>query len=172
MQTSTAVRQFCKGYFATSARSHNTQKAYTCDLSQFAQFVRPRTRIQSITASRVESWSHQLQVEGYASASIKRKLATLRIFFLYWVRMKKLSASPMSLLRINFGPTLQLPKCLTAAEMQALLGAARARVTGHGSESTGRLDRAFVAPNDDFAMRQLRKLRDLPARFRECLEPP
>lgn len=125
MQMRTAVRLFCEGYFSTNGRSPLTKKAYACDLDQFAQFVKPRTSITSVTASRVEKWSRKLMADGYSPSSIKRKLASLRVFFYYWLRRGRLTTSPMWQLRIGLGRTVQLPRCLTEGEMRLLLRAAR-----------------------------------------------
>lgn len=145
MQVEPAVEQFCRGYFATSARSHHTQRAYAYDLSQFTEFIRPDTRIDSIAASDIESWSTRLREQGYATASMKRKLATLQVFFRYWIRRRHLSTSPMSQVRINFGSTRQLPRYLTRPEVSSLLEVAHDRVNQARLGHDGRIDRGFIA---------------------------
>ncbi len=143
MQIRTAVREFCHGYFATSTRSELTRRAYASDLAQFTSFVRPRTRLRSLSAASIERWGTHLQGSSYSPASIRRKLATLRVFFSYWVRKGVLAASPTWQLRMRFGPTLRLPRCLTESEISSLLRTAR------GSEPlikhSARVDRSFLS---------------------------
>lgn len=145
MEVGTAVEQFCRGYFATSARSEHTQRAYVNDLAQFANFIRPQTCIDRIAADDIENWASKLREEGYAAASMKRKLATLRVFFRYWIRRTHLSSSPMSELRINFGPTQKLPKFLKQAEMTSLLSVAQELVRKTKIQHDGQINDGFIA---------------------------
>lgn len=145
MEVSTAVEQFCKGYFATSARSQHTQRAYASDLAQFTEYIHPQTCIDQIAADDIENWASRLREEGYAAASMRRKLATLRVFFRYWIRRARLSTSPMSELRINFGPTQKLPRFLKQTEMSSLLRTAQELVSKTELRHDGRIDHGFIA---------------------------
>ena len=145
MQTGEAAKQFKKGYFATCGRSALTRKAYACDLHQFVQHVGATTPLGAIDADQVEGWCHQLKLAGYASASIKRKIASVRIFFCYWVRRGELEASPLWQLRIRLGPTIQLPRHLAESEATSLLVAARDSVEEVGRYPKRSTDRLFIS---------------------------
>lgn len=128
MLLKTAVEKFCVGYFATNDRSDRTRRAYSIDLKQFLAFSGARVRLTTVAAATVESWIASLRSAGYAPASIRRKAASLRVFFLYWCRRGTLSTSPMWHLRLSLAGPRLLPKCLTASEMGSLLAAAQAAV--------------------------------------------
>ena len=129
MQLRTAVRHFRMGYFATRQRSEKTKKAYGLDLEQFMEFAKPRTHLTSIDPDLIERWAQHLQAEGYAPASLRRKLASLRVFFLYWVRKRQLESSPMWQIRLCFSRSQDLPRCLSKAEVRSLLRVAQRRAS-------------------------------------------
>ncbi len=143
MLLKTAVRNFCAGYFATCQRSEKTKQAYTADLLQFTNFARPRTRLTSIGSEVVERWAQSLQSEGYAPASMRRKMASLRVFFLYWVRKKRLESSPMWQLRLSFAAGSDLPKCLTEREVKLLFRCAHRLATTRPADEIDRIDGAY-----------------------------
>ena len=117
----TAVRRFMGGYFATCERSEKTKKAYHCDLQQFAGFAGRRRRLRSIDPETVERWIANLRAEGYAPASMRRKAATLRVFFGYWVRREEIARSPLWGVRLSLGTPVRLPRCLREQEARLLL---------------------------------------------------
>ena len=127
MRLATAIRRFHEGYFSTCERSGKTRAAYQTDLRQFGEFGGRSRSLESLDAESIERWSGALANDGYAPASIRRKMATLRVFFLFWVRRGLLAESPFWKVRLSLGTTRQLPRCLTEAEIRALLRCARRR---------------------------------------------
>lgn len=119
-----AVAQFVAGYFATHERSPKTVAAYTLDLRQFHAFLPPRATLRSLKPEHIEEWSARLKEEGYATASIRRKLASLRSFLSYWVRKRVIPYSPMSGIRIELAASRTLPNFLNLEEIAAILDAA------------------------------------------------
>lgn len=145
MQAKTAIERFTSGYFATSGRSQHTKRAYLGDLHQFANFINPCRCIRSISAIDIENWSCHLKNRGYAPASMKRKLASLRIFFSYWIRRGKLRESPLAQVRIAYGPTNKLPRYLTREEISSLFQVAIDQERSVRRSSSRRTDRSFLA---------------------------
>ncbi len=86
MQLKQAIEFFLTGYFSTCQRSEKTVQAYTIDLEQFRSGAGQRSRLEQITPEKLERWAVELRQAGYASTSIRRKFATLKVFFSYWVR--------------------------------------------------------------------------------------
>jgi site-specific recombinase XerD len=118
------MAQFLAGYFATHERSPKTFTAYALDLRQFRSFLPRRASLRSLKSEQIEEWSARLKEDGYATASIRRKLASVRSFFAYWVRKRVIPYSPMSGIKIELAASRTLPNFLTLDEVAAILGAA------------------------------------------------
>jgi site-specific recombinase XerD len=119
-----AMAQFLAGYFATHERSPKTFTAYALDLRQFRSFLPRRASLRSLRSEQIEEWSARLKEDGYATASIRRKLASVRSFFAYWVRKRVIPYSPMSGIKIELTASRTLPNFLTLDEVAAILTAA------------------------------------------------
>jgi len=120
-----AMAQFVTGYFSTHERSPKTVTAYTLDLRQFRAFLPKRATLRSLRPEHIEEWSARLKEDGYATASIRRKLASVRSFFAYWVRKRVIPFSPMSGIRIELAASRVLPTFMTLEEITAILQAAQ-----------------------------------------------
>jgi len=120
-----AVDQFLEGYFSTCQRSDKTIQAYKLDLDQFSTFQGARQDLQGITPEHLEEWAEELKEAKYASTSIRRKFASLKVFFNYWVRKRLLDRSPAWNLRLDLAPQRVLTKALTQSEMEKILRQAR-----------------------------------------------
>lgn len=116
-----AVDQFLEGYFATCQRSDKTVRAYTLDLDQFCTYRGGRQDLKALTPEHLEEWAEELKEAKYASASIRRKFATLKVFLNYCVRKRLLDRSPAWNLRLDLAPQRVLTKALTQSEMDKIL---------------------------------------------------
>jgi len=142
MRLSEAVAEFHRGYFSTHRRSPRTQKAYAIDLEQFLVWLGDDRCLAAVTPDDLERWAAELKRREYASSSIRRKFATLRVFLSYWVRKGVLERSPLWMIRLDLAPQRTLTRILTVDEMRRLLEAAHRQV----SEKDG--SRADVRPSD------------------------
>jgi integrase/recombinase XerD len=124
MQLEEACAEFLKGYFSTHDRRHRTIAAYTSDLGQFQSFISEDFELLSLSSSIVEQWAEHLRQEEYSPASMRRKIAALKIFCSYWVRKGVMPESPFWRVKLSFGRIEQLPRSLTKKEMRALLAQA------------------------------------------------
>jgi integrase/recombinase XerC len=116
-----AVNTFQAGYFSTCTRSQKTECAYRIDLAQFGAYIGPGAEIEAISPERMEAWANQMRSEGYASVSIRRKFATARVFFTYWVRRGILEKSPLWRIRLDLGRGQVLPRSLTPPDAKLLI---------------------------------------------------
>jgi site-specific recombinase XerD len=121
MTTTQAVEKFLVGYFGISTRTIKTQSAYSFDLIQFRDFVGHETELCSIRPETLEAWATHLKNRPYAVASIRRKFASVRLFFSYWVRREAISSSPMWRLRLSLGKEKALPRSLSPADSRLLI---------------------------------------------------
>ncbi|HZU28988.1 MAG TPA: site-specific integrase [Bryobacteraceae bacterium] len=81
MQLAEAVESFLSGYFATCRRSAKTKSAYSIDLAQFKAQIGSSAALECIEPPSLESWAGALTGDGYTPASVRRKFATLKVFF-------------------------------------------------------------------------------------------
>lgn len=127
MELAAAVDHFLHGYFSTCQRSPKTQAAYQIDLAQLQEHLGRRELLAAISDEYLENWASELIRRKYAPASIRRKFATLRTFFGYWVRKRVLSQSPLWRIRLELERENRLPRSLTAGDAQRLLDRAWAK---------------------------------------------
>jgi site-specific recombinase XerD len=69
----------------------------------------------------MERWAADLQAQKHGSVSIRRKLATARVFFGYWVRRKVIERSPLWKLRLDLGRERLVPRNLVSADAKRLI---------------------------------------------------
>lgn len=140
-----AIELFIDGYFATCQRSQKTISAYRGDLEQFRQLRPQREVLGAVTPEALEGLAQHFKQAGLAPASIRRKLAVIRIFFNYWTRKRVLDRSPLWLLRFDVGKVTPLTRTLTRDEARKLLQQARGRVGELPRRPRGCLDSQFLA---------------------------
>jgi site-specific recombinase XerD len=125
MRLKQANQEFLSGYFSTHQRGEKTRAAYATDLAQFTEFTGKSRELQSLDGTAIERWAAYLRQQGYAPASMRRKIVVLKVFCSYWVRKGTLAESPFWRVKLSFGRIEQLPRTLTEAEARALLLQAR-----------------------------------------------
>lgn len=148
MQIDHAVEQFLAGYFSTSLRSPKTKVAYSTDLAQFTSHFGAGEAVELIKVEPLERWATELAARGYAPVSVRRKFATIRVFFAYWVRRGTMESSPLWQIRLDLGRERRLPRSLTAADAKSLVKQAWAGVSPLQSEITIPSDQRFLARRD------------------------
>lgn len=108
-------------YLANEKRfSKHTISAYRTDLSQFERYTREEFEIsdpEEITASIVRSWVVFLMEEELDEKSINRKLSSLKSYFKFLLKNKKVSQNPVSQVQ---GPKVKkkLPTFLSEEKMK------------------------------------------------------
>jgi integrase/recombinase XerD len=104
--------------------SVHTVENYRRDLMHLCEWLEPLgvTSWQDITRTTVRRWIAWMHGEGYAPASIARKLSALRSLFRYLVREKVVATSPMLLVPAPKGRQT-LPTVMTVEEIERLIEA-------------------------------------------------
>jgi integrase/recombinase XerD len=151
MKLKQAKAEFLTGYFSTNRRTEKTRTAYESDLGQFEMFAGPDHAIESLSGTVIEEWAAHLRNQNYAPASMRRKMAALKVFCAYWVRREIMSQSPFWRVKLSFGRIEQLPRTLTVSETRALLAEARKDYVAatssldaaHPGDCNGRPKRAY-----------------------------
>lgn len=78
--------------------SHHTCLAYENDLLQCSMFCLHTYELEeweSVRAMHIRSWVVAMMGEGTTATSVNRKLSSLRTFFTWMMRKKRLTANPM-----------------------------------------------------------------------------
>jgi integrase/recombinase XerD len=137
MDLKQAGQDFLSGYFSTHDRSIKTKTAYTTDLKQFQHFSGENLDLQLLSGTLIERWAAHLRQQAYLPASLRRKIAAVKVFCSYWVRKGELKESPFWRVKLSIGRIQQLPKSLSEGEMRALLSQVRQYCVPRPSYSKG-----------------------------------
>ncbi len=111
-----------------TSSSDNTKQAYVSDVAQFAEWVAERdiTKPADVTRAAMKQYMAHLTGEGLAKRTIARKLAALRRYFGWFVKVtlaanpRKKIANPTTGVRSPNGDG-RLPRILGADQLDALL---------------------------------------------------
>ena len=140
------VEQFLEHLDAERNFSPHTIRSYGGDLVQFCRFLSDPAnqgadppgdsageadnstpsretlteRIIAVSPLEIRSYLAAMRSRDYSKASIARKLATLRSFYKFLVRMERIESSPVSVVRTP-RQNKRLPKCLDIQQVSALL---------------------------------------------------
>lgn len=121
LSVSEAVRIFCEVWLRLSNRSQKTVAAYTTDLAQFVRTLPANMELREVARRDVERWLIALQTDEYESASIRRKLASLRAFLRHWVDRGSLAESPLDRFVLRLRESRRLTRVVADGDLQSLL---------------------------------------------------
>jgi site-specific recombinase XerD len=144
VKVSEAMQGFLEGYFSTCRRSAKTRSAYTTDLAQLAMHLGPELELADVTAEVMEKWAAELRSQEYHSVSIRRKFATARVFFAYWIRKGAIESSPLWKIRLDLGRERFLPRSLAASDAKHLVEAAWAVLDAYDKPVTAASNSRFL----------------------------
>jgi integrase/recombinase XerD len=126
------VDAFCDALWLEDGLAKNTLSSYRADLHQLSKFIRK----DLLQASEIDLFSFLASRKGRAS-SAARRVSTLKRFYQYCVRERRIGADPT----LKLEPPKRVPrfpKSLSEADVEALLGAPDA------SSALGLRDRAML----------------------------
>lgn len=99
--------------------SKHTAKAYYSDILDFLLWL-GETPLEDVNFSKVREYLHFIQKFNYKKTTIARKIASLRTFYKFLYREKKVESNPAMNLNSPKRPR-QLPKFLTPYEVEQIL---------------------------------------------------
>ena len=99
--------------------SKHTAKAYYSDILDFLLWLGD-TPLENVNFSKVREYLHFIQKFNYKKTTVARKIASLRTFYKYLYREKKVDSNPAMNLNTPKRPK-QLPKFLTPYEIEQIL---------------------------------------------------
>ncbi len=122
--TETSPLQDFLNYLTFQKRySPHTIISYQNDLTKFFDFILAEYKfkeLNEITASIVRTWLASLKENKYSPKSINRKISSLKAFFKYQLKLKKITVSPVSTitsLKVN----KRLPTFVAEKDIKVLL---------------------------------------------------
>lgn len=117
------VAAFLEAMWLEDGLSDNTLRAYRQDLSAFDAWLKEKraSALDRAQAHDIEAWFAAVHHQSKATTA-NRRLATLRRYFQWALRLHRVQADPCLTLRAAKQPP-RLPKTLSEAQVEALLGA-------------------------------------------------
>lgn len=116
------IRYFVTYLEDVKKASHNTVMSYHSDLTKMIHYVQAQgvDSIDAITATVLSSYVLYLERNGLAASTISRYIASMKAFFEYLVRNRRLEEDPAFCLK---APKVEkhVPGILTVSEMEHLL---------------------------------------------------
>jgi integrase/recombinase XerC len=115
-----ALAGFLRALVARNASAH-TVKAYRTDLAEFVKFVGPE-ELREIDHLLIRAFLGQLYERGLGKASVARSLSSIRSFFKWMGRERRIESNPALLVAAPKLPK-RLPRVPTMEEMNLVLDA-------------------------------------------------
>ncbi len=100
--------------------SRHTIRAYKTDLTGYIKFTEPNEH-DIAKKENLANWVLSLQKSNLAAATIRRKIASLKVFFLWLEENEYLEQNPFRLSRFSIKVPKRLPTYLNAFEAKLLL---------------------------------------------------
>jgi len=118
-----SVQEFLDYLIFQKRYSNNTIISYENDLRGFFDFILLEykiTAVNEINSSIVRTWLASLKENKFSSKSINRKISSLKAFFKYLVRLKKISVNPAATVS-SLKVSKRLPSFVDEKSIQTLL---------------------------------------------------
>lgn len=116
------ILQFVEYLHTEKQTSKNTEVSYERDLRKLCVFLEEQGihALNGVTETSLKSYVMRLEQEGMKPATISRSIASMKAFFAYYVKVRKLEEDPAEKLK---APKIEkkLPAVLTTEEMGRLL---------------------------------------------------
>lgn len=120
------IEQFLDSIWMERGLSENTLKAYRADLNNFVKWLKSsfnenvEDKLIHIERINIEKYLSELKTRAISPRSRARLLSSLRLFYSYLVRNKKIDVDPVALIDAP-KQGRSLPKTLTEKEVESLL---------------------------------------------------
>lgn len=136
MTTHEAVETFFRHCRFERGLSKFTMNAYRLDLRQFSDFLQDKTTqpVNRIDKSTIRFYMEWL-AKNYKPRSIKRKLATLKSFFVFLEQEEIIDLSPFRKLRLHLERSKNLPRTLSVSSVESLFTSAYSQLDEETKDS-------------------------------------
>jgi site-specific recombinase XerD len=125
MKLGRGCQRFMKDYFAGRRLARRTVIAYGLDIAQFKAYAGVGLDLSFIDHHFVERWVDSLRAENYSPASVRRKVAALRVFMSFWVGRGTLEQSPFWRADLKLRRSPPPPRSPLLKDLRKMLASAR-----------------------------------------------
>lgn len=136
-------------YVSTSlGRSPHTTRAYTSDTQCFARFLSATSRTVTSPDSAGQTGTTYviwLREQGNAPATIRRKLASLTVYFAWLIHSDRIATSPLASGKPHVSLPKRLPRAVAREEVRQILNTCFLYTSNSLGQSTGLALRLIVA---------------------------
>ncbi len=134
MEFNSAVADFLRHCRARGLSAH-TLAAYAGDLEDYARHLGRAGPAAEPSRDDIDDWIDALRRRGLAAATVRRRVASLKVFYRWLEEEGRIAASPFHQMRLRLKVPRRLPRNLNRDELAALLGSASdaGRVRGAAS---------------------------------------
>ena len=132
MHLNTIITEFL-GHCRTKDLSKHTLRAYRQDLGDFHKWVVRNDPENQFSREAMVAWISDMRERNLAPASVKRRVACLKVLCLWLEDEEQITDSPFHRLRATVRLPRRLPRNLTQDELSTLFGTRSA----NGCENTG-----------------------------------
>ena len=90
------IKQYTQYLETEKKMAENSRLAYEADIAELEAFLKERGTQQLLSASNTDivAWMLKLKNDGRSGSTLNRKLAAVRGFYNYFLRMGEISANP------------------------------------------------------------------------------
>lgn len=135
MTNSELITKFITLSLSEKNLSSKTTKAYRCDLNQFNKIIGNK-HFRDVDVEDLRFFLKALEKFNLADASIKRKMATLKVFYRFLHEEDITITNPTLQLRNKFKMPKRLPKVMSTVEIKKLLETAHSLVNDATKQSS------------------------------------
>lgn len=130
LTTGNAAGLFVDHCRVAKALSVHTLRAYAADLKDFTAFVGGRAAVTAIDRTAIRTYARTLlEARGLKETTVRRRIATMKVFFRWMEREEHVSLSVFHRLDFSIRIPRQLPRALDRLESRALFAAAEIAAT-------------------------------------------
>ncbi len=134
MNNYTLIEKFLNVLKTEKNLSGRTLKAYKCDLVEFAKFFTGK-QILALCLDDLRKFLNYLENRNLADTTIKRKLATLKVFYSFLENEDLIKISPTRKLQKKYRTRKRLPRVMSNDEIRRLLTSAYSRYRAENNRS-------------------------------------
>jgi len=135
MKNSQLVARFIDVSRLEKNLSPRTLRAYRCDLDDMLEFLGKRSLCEAGIEELREYLAH-LEGRNLKDTTVKRRLATLKVFFAFLEEEGIIDLSPARKLKKKFRTARRLPRVMQIDDVRKMLSAAYKNVAAAGSSTT------------------------------------
>lgn len=122
LTVSAAVEMFLENCRTLRRLSPHTVRAYGSDLSTFTEHAGSQCPVEDIHPDTIRGYvANQHNVSRHKATTVKRRLATLKVFFRWLTHEKLISKVPIDALSISVRLPRRLPRALSSHDMHLML---------------------------------------------------